>query len=164
MGLFGADTSMYDLAVRFSFAGGTSMFGTGELVTVASDAKNKRLAIFDTRTGEKIVYLAYSQLCGVHRTNEVTTVQKGKSVLGRGAIGGMVFGPAGAIVGGLSGTGKKQKKSVSTYLVISYHPTGRDNETQELLFETTPATMGLKTLEEEIQDRCSGATTSECYL
>lgn len=144
MGIWGADTSMYNWAVRFSFAGGTTMFGVGELVTVATDPKEQRVAIFDTRTGEKIVYIAYAQLCGVHRTNEVSTVQKGKSVIGRGAAGGLLFGPVGAVVGGLSGTGKKTKKEVKTYLIISFHPTERATEVQELAFGVTQATMWLR--------------------
>ena len=45
----------------------------------------------------------------------------------------MLFGPAGAIVGGLSGTGKKQKVKIKNVFVISYY--GKDNEVKSINFD-----------------------------
>jgi len=46
------------------------------------------------------------------------TQLKDKSSIGRAVIGGVIFGPVGAIVGGISGVGAKQAKT--TYLIINY--------------------------------------------
>lgn len=41
-----------------------------------------------------------------------------KSSIGRAAVGGLLLGPLGAVVGAVSGTGQKKKQKV--YLVINY--------------------------------------------
>ena len=48
----------------------------------------------------------------------VQNSEEEKSILGRAAVGGLLLGPAGAVVGGLSGTGKKTKTIY--YLTIKY--------------------------------------------
>ncbi|MGG7176186.1 hypothetical protein ACQPU1_01235 [Clostridium paraputrificum] len=48
-------------------------------------------------------------------------LNKNKSVIGRGVAGGLIFGPVGAMLGGMSGIGGKQEiKKIGTFLVISY--------------------------------------------
>lgn len=50
-----------------------------------------------------------------------------KSVVGRAAIGGMMFGGAGAVVGGMSGSGEsKVLKGYKTVIAISYYSRNRD--------------------------------------
>ena len=45
-------------------------------------------------------------------------------MVGRSIVGGLVFGSVGAIVGGLSGTQKKQGTKVRFFLVLNYIPSG----------------------------------------
>lgn len=52
--------------------------------------------------------------------NQKNVEQKSKSVVGRGIAGGIVFGPVGLLLGGLSGTGSKTKVNNKNFLVISY--------------------------------------------
>lgn len=56
------------------------------------------------------------------KTTDILT--KDKSVIGRGIIGGVLLGPLGAIIGGMSGIGKKQLKGA--FLVINYLPKNSD--------------------------------------
>jgi hypothetical protein len=50
-----------------------------------------------------------------------------KSVVGRGVAGGLIFGPVGLLLGGMSGIGSKQKEvKTGKMLVISY--LNKDNE------------------------------------
>lgn len=56
------------------------------------------------------------------KTTDLLT--KDKSVLARGIVGGVLLGPLGAIVGGMSGIGKKQLKGA--FLVINYQQNNSD--------------------------------------
>lgn len=54
----------------------------------------------------------------------------GKSVIGRGVVGGVLLGPLGAIVGAASGVGDKKK--AGNYLVLNYEMNG---EVQVIIFD-----------------------------
>lgn len=58
---------------------------------------------------------------------------KDKTVAGRAAAGGVLLGPIGAIIGGMSGIGKKSKKhqKETDYLILSYQDT--TTESNEIL-------------------------------
>lgn len=81
------------------------------------------------------VYLPYNKIVGVVHTTEKEISEKGKSVLGRAAIGGVLLGPLGAIVGGISGTGKKEKSNLSFYVVINYKPDLDSEDIKVLCFK-----------------------------
>lgn len=52
--------------------------------------------------------------------SEKELVEKGKSAIGRGVVGGVLFGPAGLILGGLSGVGNKRGYKRNYLYVVSY--------------------------------------------
>ena len=54
--------------------------------------------------------------------------QKEKSVIGRAVIGGLILGPVGAIVGGMTGMGKKEVKSNMPDLILSVSYKESDQE------------------------------------
>ena len=65
-------------------------------------------------------------------TNEEIKVKE-KSVIARGLIGSLVFGPAGMILGGMSGIGTTTKVQTTPYLIIAY--TGEnESDIQNLVF------------------------------
>ncbi|GIN37792.1 hypothetical protein [Heyndrickxia oleronia] len=53
-------------------------------------------------------------------TTEKELVDKNKSAIGRGVAGGLLFGPAGLILGGLSGVGTKKGLQSNHLFIISY--------------------------------------------
>lgn len=55
---------------------------------------------------------------------------KSKSVIGRAVIGGLILGPVGALVGGVSGIGDKKKKisDIDNILYISYEENEKEYE------------------------------------
>jgi hypothetical protein len=66
------------------------------------------------------VYLKLSQITNVGLITEKEIMEKSKSVIGRAAVGGLLLGPLGAMVGGMSGVGDKKKQRLATYYIINY--------------------------------------------
>lgn len=67
-----------------------------------------------------------SQIISLKQTSQEELSKTDKSVIGRAVVGGLILGPLGAIVGGMSGIGNKEKLKNKHYLVINYW----DNETK----------------------------------
>ncbi len=65
-----------------------------------------------------------SQITNIGAFTEAELIEKSRSVVGRGMAGGLVFGPVGAIVGGLSGTKSKKTRRYHQYIVLNFIPTG----------------------------------------
>lgn len=66
------------------------------------------------------ISLNFSQITDVYYGFETEIREKNKSIIGRAAAGGFIFGPVGAVVGAISGTGKKEEKKIHRVFVISY--------------------------------------------
>lgn len=97
-------------------------------------------------------HLRYEQVinAGVVREEEIT--EKNKSVVGRAVVGNLVLGPLGAVVGGVSGVGKKEKKKLKAYFVINYK-SSQDDEVKVLSFLVTGNTIGLPKFEKELKEK-----------
>lgn len=61
-----------------------------------------------------------SQIINIVKTTSAQIVQVNKSVIGRAVVGNLIMGPLGAIVGGMSGIGTKDKMQVTQYVVINF--------------------------------------------
>lgn len=70
--------------------------------------------------------LNYSQITNLQQITNMEIVQKNKSSIKRGVVGGLAFGPAGLLLGGLSGIGTKDTKQLKNYLVINYKSSSSD--------------------------------------
>lgn len=66
-----------------------------------------------------VVSLSYDQITGTGCYTEKEIIEKSKSVVGRAAVGSL-FGPVGAIVGALSGTGTNKRVKTDLFYTISY--------------------------------------------
>ena len=64
-----------------------------------------------------------SQIISLRQTSLEELTKTEKSVIGRAVVGGLILGPFGAIVGGMSGFGKKEKSVNIHYLVMNYWDT-----------------------------------------
>ena len=88
------------------------------------------------------ITLRYAQITDVFYGMQTEVVLKNKSPIGRAVAGGLLFGGAGAIVGAVSGTGKKEKKVNKFFFIISY--TSADGVEKMLQFEDTRLYKGRK--------------------
>jgi hypothetical protein len=61
-----------------------------------------------------------SQIISLRKTSHEELAKIDKSVIGRAVVGGMILGPLGAIVGGMSGIGSKERFINKQYFVINY--------------------------------------------
>lgn len=104
------------------------------------------MALYDTyleitSLQKKKVILNYGQITDVFYGVETELKNIPKSVIGRAAVGGLLFGTTGAIVGAISGS-NKQTKERHFYFIISY--VGSDGVDKYLQFEDTRLYKGLK--------------------
>ena len=77
--------------------------------------------------------LPFDRILAVDIINHQNITEKNKSVIGRGLAGGLLFGPAGMFLGGLSGTGVKRSTKITYFLSFSYE--NKENEINNILFD-----------------------------
>ena len=106
------------------------------------------------------VTLKYAQITDVFYGLQTEIVEKSKSPIGRAVAGGLLFGGVGAVVGAVSGTGKKEKKVSKFLFIISY--TSSSGEDKLLQFEDTRLYKGRK-LSNKLKELCglAGALAPE---
>lgn len=88
------------------------------------------------------VILDYSQITDVFYGYKTDLKEVNKSVIGRALAGGLLFGGIGAVIGSVSGVGKKTIQEKNMYLIISYE--NSNGNTQFLQFEDTRLYKGRK--------------------
>ncbi|MBS7020395.1 MAG: hypothetical protein KH135_00785 [Firmicutes bacterium] len=70
--------------------------------------------------------IALKDISNVAIISDTELVQKDKSVIKRGLVGGVLFGGVGLFLGALDGTGSKTKEQNIDYLIINYKDNGED--------------------------------------
>ena len=89
--------------------------------------------------GKNVAQLSYSQVTAAEKVNEQQIVEHDKSVIGR------------AVVGGMSGVGKKQKTVYKDFFVINY--TVASGELSTLSFEMVGPPVGFAPFLSELKQR-----------
>ena len=62
----------------------------------------------------------HSQIINLKSASTEELIQVNKSVIGRAVVGGLILGPLGAIIGGMSGIGNKDKSINKKYFIINF--------------------------------------------
>lgn len=70
--------------------------------------------------GISLYYISDQQIIKLSTATEKQIMTESKSVIGRAIVGGLILGPLGAVIGGISGVGSKQKLKGKFYLIINY--------------------------------------------
>ena len=110
---------------RFLLRDGLPCFRREKAVDIAFDDKEQRLKLTEW---ESVVYIKYNQIVNFAVLTNKDIQTQHKSVLGRAAVGGILLGGLGAVVGGMSGTGSRTDESIDTYVIFNYHPSDRPEE------------------------------------
>lgn len=66
-------------------------------------------------------YISYQQIIDMKFISHKQLINEDKSVIGRAVVGGLLLGPLGAVVGGISGVGSKTKTIGNYYFVINFN-------------------------------------------
>jgi hypothetical protein len=80
------------------------------------------------KNGIKLCGTLFTPIKEIHKSQIISLERitskelEDKSVIGRAAVGAVLLGPLGALVGGMSGIGSKQKNKY--YIIINYWDTG----------------------------------------
>lgn len=128
MGLFSKKTKDDNLIVtQLKFIDGLDLFFKGELVELIYNKEDKEVKIqskFENKKTKekKKVSLNLNKLNKIAALSDREIIEKQKSVGGRALAGGLILGPLGAIVGGMSGVGTKTKKGdLTNYIILNYN-------------------------------------------
>ena len=76
-----------------------------------------------------ILNISLKDIVNVAIISDKELIEKDKSVIGRGLVGGVLFGGVGLLLGGLSGVGSKSVMQNVDYLVINY----KDNDEDKVI-------------------------------
>ena len=67
-----------------------------------------------------LLEIHFSQILDIQYVPRSVIYDEGKSVIKRAAVGGLILGPLGAVVGGMSGIGTKKKVKYKGYIILNY--------------------------------------------
>lgn len=70
--------------------------------------------------GTAFYYISDQQIINISTATEDQIMTESKSIIGRAIVGGLILGPLGAVIGGMSGVGSKQKLKGKYYLIINF--------------------------------------------
>ncbi|MCW6124239.1 hypothetical protein [Clostridium sporogenes] len=164
MGIFSRKNKNGDRSVNLSFVDGIEGYGKGLAVELSINTEKECLTIKSTVVKKPEVNLKFEQITGINVISEKDIIEKSKSTVGRAAVGGVLLGPLGAIVGGMSGIGNKQKSKTHYYMVINY--ISKDREVKVLSFEIVGASLHWSSFVEELRSKINAETleNEEVYL
>ena len=108
-------------------------FADQDFFDVSLNGDNLEINQIKVRFGKRTILQSYRINAQDILMMDIVSVEqlKNKSVVGRGVAGGLLFGPLGAVIGGMSGINKQKIKRT---LVIIYLPSQRD-EPQEFILD-----------------------------
>lgn len=94
---------------------------------------DNKLIVKELFEKEPFLVLNKEDIESINSYAQEATTEKNKSVIGRAIVGGALFGEAGALVGGMSGIGKKTVSKQEFYFSV------KTKDNQELLFKLSDA-------------------------
>ncbi len=165
MGLFGKKNKDGNRSVNLSYIDGVEGYNKGTAIALSIDNENQCLTIKPRVFKNPPVHLKFEQITGVNVVSEKEIIEKSKSTVGRAIVGGVLLGRLGAIVGGMSGIGNKQRSETHYYMVINYK--SKNEEIKVLSFEIVGASLHWSSFVEELRSKINTQAlenSTEIYL
>lgn len=135
MGLFGKKKDKKkNKSIHTFYISGIESYNKDNPTTLILDNWKESLIIESKESNYPTYVIDFNQIIVADVLTENEVLQENKSVVGRAAIGGVLLGPLGAIIGGMSGIGNKTYNQAHYYLVINYK--SKTGEIKILSFET----------------------------
>lgn len=139
MGLFSKKIDDGILRTNLVFIDGINSFAKGEAVTMSFNKEKREVSISSIIDKNRpVANLSVDKINVAKFMSETEIKEKSKSVGGRAVVGGILLGPLGALVGGVSGVGDKKSKTIKNYIVINY------SEDKVLSFEIPPTNLNFR--------------------
>lgn len=148
MGIFSTKNKNNERSVNF--AAGNDFGAFTQYTAINATLKEDCIFIVSRLNKKMSVSLKYEKIINCEFLSEKDIQEKSKSVLGRAAIGGLLLGPVGAVVGGMTGlNGKKVKEKTRAFIVINY-AAGND-EIGIIYLEVVGASLNWRTFLKELK-------------
>lgn len=127
-------------SVNFSFIDGLPGYNAGDAINATINMITGELVIKARAFKRPEVHLPLNRILAAEHTSDVELKEKEKSVIARAAVGSLLLGPLGAVVGGMSGVGNKKEKIHKDFIFITY--TNSNGEEKTIIFEIVGASIG----------------------
>lgn len=162
MGIFGRKNKSGNRSVNVTYVDGIKSYGKGLAVEVSFNETELEIKSRIVKN-KPIIKLSLDQIIAANCITEKEIIEKSKSVAGRAVAGGVLLGPLGAIIGGMSGVGNKQKLETHYYMIINYK--SRDEEVKVLSFEIVNSSLHWAGFIEELRSKIENEEIEkEIYL
>lgn len=109
-----------DVGIRLKHIVGVGSMPEGALLNVIVSTTDNKLYVSRGSKEESVLEVSLDDIEFAENIKAEKITHKDKSVVGRAAIGTLIAGPLGAMIGGISGTGTKKKKKDHYVLTIGY--------------------------------------------
>ena len=151
MSIFGKKNKEGQRSVNLSYVDGVEGYSKGTAVTLSLNDDNQCVTMVARIYKKPPVKLRYEQITGINVISEKEIIEKSKNAVGRAVAGGILLGPLGAIIGGMSGIGKKQKSEAHYFMIINY--ISLDEEIKVLSYEIVGASLHWSSFVTEFRNR-----------
>lgn len=159
MALFGNK----ELKCDFAHLSGVSQLEYKAVVTVRQNDEKAQLEIKRTFTKEDPLTIHYSQITACDAVRNLKITKEGNNVVSNAVLGGLILGPLGAIVGGMSGIGSKERV-IAKCFVLNYTPASAPDETQAIVFEVVNSSVRWEKFIEALQEKTHYTPTANNAL
>ena len=163
--IFGKKNKSGNRSVNLSFVDGVESYSKGMAVELSMDDEEQWLKMKARAFKDKpVINLKYNQIVTANVITEKEIIESDKSVIGRAVVGGVLLGPLGAIVGGMSGVGNKTKANTHYFMVINYK--SNTEETKVLSFEIVGSSLHWSDFIKELRSKINSneIVEKEVYL
>ena len=151
MGIFSTKNKNNERNVNF--AAGDDMGAITKNTAINATLKEDCIFIVSRLNKAASVSLKYEKITNCEYITEKDIEEKSKSVAGRAVIGGLLLGPVGAIVGGMTGlTGKSTTVKTREFIVINYTS---NNDVGVIYLEIVGASLNWKTFLTELKGKAN---------